>query len=56
MYKDIFAKIQDEFFRLLNSKNSWGKEEVKNLYRTALNNILAETIDKMIEDAKEFIR
>ena len=45
MNKEIIEKIQTLFFECLNTKNSWGKNEIKELYKDCELKILREFIN-----------
>jgi len=41
--KEILSKFKEEFFKELEMKPSWGKEQIKELYIITLNKILIES-------------
>lgn len=44
--KNLLLNIQEAFIEQLQAKNSWGKNEVANLYLNVSNNIMAEHIQQ----------
>lgn len=43
--KDLFKAIKEKFFERLNRKTGWGKEEVKQEYINATNEVLVDFIE-----------
>jgi hypothetical protein len=50
MNKEIFEKIKLRFFRKLDSKTGWGKEEVKKLFTECTMEELSQYIETTIND------
>jgi len=45
MNKELIHKFQEELFKQLDSKPSWGKDQVKELFIITLNNVLLGIVD-----------
>jgi len=43
--KQLLDRVKEIFFEKLEAKNSWGKNELKQLYTEAMNEALMEAID-----------
>lgn len=49
--KSMLERIEKEFFRSLDKKTGWGKEEVKREFSKAVTNILLLTYSKVMKEA-----
>jgi hypothetical protein len=47
----MLERIEKEFFRSLDKKTGWGKEEVKREFSKAVTNILLLTYSKVMKEA-----
>jgi hypothetical protein len=47
MSKNTIIQIQNEFFQRLSAKNSWGKNEVKELYLTVSTEVMSATLSNV---------
>lgn len=44
--KELIKEVMEEFFKELDNKPSWGREQIKDLFQITLNNVLLGNIDK----------
>ena len=49
MKKSIIQKTKEEFFKRIEEKNSWGKNEIKTLFLQIMNEVLINEIEKRDE-------
>ena len=47
----VAYKIQQEFLKALEAKNSWGKNEIRELYISTVNRVLLEYFIQVLEKA-----
>ena len=47
---ELFKSIKERFFDRLNRKTGWGKEEVKQEYMSATNEVLVEFLEQHKEE------
>jgi len=43
--KSIFIRLEEIFKQKVSEKNSWGKNEVLELYKTSVNELLMEILE-----------
>lgn len=48
--KSILDKTQETFFNLLDDKTSWGRNEIKAMYKDAVLDVVKEELDKDSEE------
>lgn len=46
MSKKVIEQIQEEFFKRLDEKTSWGKEKLKNLYLEVKTKVLTNALEE----------
>ncbi len=46
--KELLIKIEERFNEKLELKNGWGKNEVKMVYKDAMNEVLLELSEQLI--------
>lgn len=51
--KTLLEKLEKEFFRSLDKKTGWGKEEIKKEFNKAVTNVLILTYSKIKKDVGE---
>jgi hypothetical protein len=44
MNKQLFHKIQERYLAKIAEKNSWGKNEIKQLWQTTVSEVLVENL------------
>ena len=49
---DIFKTIKEEFYKTIDEKNSWGKNEAKRAFDSAVDRTMFKLIDVMEEKEK----
>lgn len=47
---DLLKKIEETFHQKLEDKTGWGRNEIKQAYQSAVNEVLLEISDKVIKD------
>jgi hypothetical protein len=50
MDKKLILRIQELFFKALEAKTSWGRNEIKDMYSGAVMHALLEHIDSQQDD------
>lgn len=47
---ELLKAIEEAFEKKLEEKTGWGRNEVKNAYRSAVNEVLLEIADKAVKE------
>ena len=51
-----FVKFRDEFFDKLNSKSTWGKNEIKELFHITFENVINVNFDNHNKSFIDYLR
>lgn len=47
---ELLGAIQEAFEKRLEEKTGWGRNEIKSAYRAAVNEVLMDIADKVVND------
>lgn len=47
---ELLKEIEHAFDEKLNEKTSWGRNELKTVYQSVVNNVLLQIANKMVKD------